>query len=159
MKASRTSISGTTSRRTWSPKTRALIRNATFGVVIVVTVWLVHVLVEPSLKGDPADPNGSHLQKAADTWRRLRTNQLLETDQRDRESDWRMRCSAMESLTGKHVLVTGSAGFIGFHTAAALRGRGDGVVGFDNFNDYYPVVLKRERAAELGIVQRAKKRF
>lgn len=43
------------------------------------------------------------------------------------------------------VLVTGSAGFIGFHTAKALLERGDTVIGFDNFNPYYDPVLKQRR--------------
>ena len=47
------------------------------------------------------------------------------------------------------VLVTGSAGFIGFHVAAALLARGDAVQGFDNLNPYYDVGLKRARLAEL----------
>ena len=51
---------------------------------------------------------------------------------------------------GKVVVVTGSAGFIGFSAALALKSRGDGVVGIDNFNDYYPVSLKHARAAELA---------
>lgn len=51
---------------------------------------------------------------------------------------------------GKVVVVTGSAGFIGFSAALALKNRGDGVVGIDNFNDYYPVSLKHARAAELS---------
>ena len=45
------------------------------------------------------------------------------------------------------VLVTGAAGFIGFHLTQRLLGRGDSVVGIDNLNDYYPVVLKRARLA------------
>merc|ERR1712029_736473 len=53
------------------------------------------------------------------------------------------------STTGKVVLVTGTAGFVGFHTALALKKRGDGVLGIDNFNPYYPVGLKRDRAATL----------
>ena len=48
------------------------------------------------------------------------------------------------------VLVTGAAGFIGFHVAQALLARGECVVGIDNLNDYYPVSLKRARLAELG---------
>jgi len=39
------------------------------------------------------------------------------------------------------VLVTGAAGFIGFHTSKKLLERGDTVVGLDNFNDYYDVSL------------------
>ena len=47
------------------------------------------------------------------------------------------------------ILVTGAAGFIGFHTAKQLLERGDTVVGLDNFNDYYDVSLKEARAAIL----------
>lgn len=47
------------------------------------------------------------------------------------------------------VLVTGAAGFVGCHVSLALRKRGDGVVGLDNFNDYYPTALKRDRARNL----------
>ena len=43
------------------------------------------------------------------------------------------------------VLVTGAAGFIGFHTAKALLDRGDEVVGLDNLDEYYDVRLKRAR--------------
>ena len=47
------------------------------------------------------------------------------------------------------VLVTGAAGFIGFHMARALMARGDAVTGFDVVNDYYDVALKEARLAEL----------
>src|SRR4051812_772130 len=47
------------------------------------------------------------------------------------------------------ILVTGAAGFIGHHVAARLLGRGDEVVGIDNFNDYYSVALKRDRDEKL----------
>ena len=49
------------------------------------------------------------------------------------------------------VLVTGSAGFIGFHLAKYLLERGDDVIGLDNINDYYDVQLKYGRLAETGI--------
>lgn len=47
------------------------------------------------------------------------------------------------------ILVTGNAGFIGYHVAKALMARGDSVVGFDNVNDYYEVALKESRLALL----------
>ncbi len=49
------------------------------------------------------------------------------------------------------ILITGTAGFIGFHLAKKLLQRGDEVVGLDNINDYYDVNLKYARLAELGI--------
>ncbi|MCW3112247.1 MAG: capsule biosynthesis protein CapI [Segetibacter sp.] len=48
------------------------------------------------------------------------------------------------------ILVTGAAGFIGFHLAVRLASRGDVVVGADSINDYYDVNLKYARLAELG---------
>lgn len=51
------------------------------------------------------------------------------------------------------ILVTGAAGFIGFHVADALVKRGLDVVGIDNINDYYDVNLKYSRLLELGINQ------
>ncbi len=48
-------------------------------------------------------------------------------------------------------LVTGSAGFIGFHLANALAGRGESVVGLDNLNGYYDVGLKLARLKAGGI--------
>jgi UDP-glucuronate 4-epimerase len=46
-------------------------------------------------------------------------------------------------------LITGAAGFIGFHCARELLARGESVVGIDNLNTYYAVELKRARLAEL----------
>ena len=47
------------------------------------------------------------------------------------------------------ILVTGVAGFIGFHTATRLLERGERVIGLDNVNDYYDVRLKKARLAKL----------
>lgn len=47
------------------------------------------------------------------------------------------------------VLLTGAAGFIGFHTAEALLARGEQVIGVDNLNDYYDVTLKEARLSQL----------
>ncbi|WP_353661509.1 NAD-dependent epimerase [Hydrogenimonas sp. SS33] len=49
------------------------------------------------------------------------------------------------------ILVTGTAGFIGFHLAVRLLERGDEVVGIDNINDYYDVRVKYGRLKETGI--------
>ncbi len=47
------------------------------------------------------------------------------------------------------VIVTGAAGFIGFHVAAVLLGRGETVLGVDNLNAYYDPALKEARLAQL----------
>jgi len=49
------------------------------------------------------------------------------------------------------ILITGSAGFIGFHLSKVLLERGDEVIGIDNINDYYDVNLKYARLLELGV--------
>ncbi|MCE1275036.1 MAG: NAD-dependent epimerase, partial [Chlorobiales bacterium] len=53
------------------------------------------------------------------------------------------------------ILVTGTAGFIGFHLAERLAARGDEVVGLDNINDYYDQRVKYGRLAYSGIDQDA----
>ncbi len=52
------------------------------------------------------------------------------------------------------ILVTGTAGFIGFHLAKYLINRGDQVIGLDNINDYYDVNLKYDRLKNTGIPKR-----
>lgn len=47
------------------------------------------------------------------------------------------------------ILVTGAAGFVGYHVATALLGRGDSVIGVDNLNAYYDVRLKQARLDRL----------
>ena len=51
------------------------------------------------------------------------------------------------------ILITGAAGFIGYHLAKVLLERGDEVVGIDNINDYYDVNLKYARLKNLGIAK------
>jgi len=48
------------------------------------------------------------------------------------------------------ILVTGAAGFIGYHVSAALLARGESVIGVDTVNDYYDVALKEGRLAQLA---------
>ena len=49
------------------------------------------------------------------------------------------------------ILVTGAAGFIGFHLSLRLLERGDEVVGLDNLNNYYAVSLKKDRLEQLTV--------
>lgn len=49
----------------------------------------------------------------------------------------------------RKILLTGAAGFIGFHLSQRLLAQGDIVVGIDNLNDYYDVKLKQARLAQL----------
>jgi len=54
----------------------------------------------------------------------------------------------------RNVLVTGAAGFIGYHLCRRLLAEGDRVVGIDNLNDYYDVNLKHARLAGLQQLER-----
>ena len=60
-----------------------------------------------------------------------------------------MRMSDQKSVSKTLVLITGAAGFIGFHTALRLLQEGRAVVGIDNLNDYYDVALKKDRLSLL----------
>ncbi|CAA0820574.1 UDP-glucuronate 4-epimerase 2 [Striga hermonthica] len=66
--------------------------------------------------------------------------------------NWEVRArnsARPRTSSGLTVLVTGAAGFVGSHVAAALKQRGDGVVGLDNFNTYYESGLKKARKSLL----------
>jgi len=49
----------------------------------------------------------------------------------------------------KRILITGAAGFIGYHLSLYLKARGDFVIGVDNFNAYYDPHLKKDRVVQL----------
>jgi len=57
------------------------------------------------------------------------------------------------------ILITGAAGFIGFHTCLKLVNQGHNVYGIDNVNDYYSPKLKFDRLKELGIDKTESKKF
>ncbi|MCK0192567.1 NAD-dependent epimerase [Arenibacter sp. F20364] len=57
------------------------------------------------------------------------------------------------------ILVTGAAGFIGFHVTRLLMKKGHEVIGLDNINDYYDTNLKFDRLKELGISYKNAKKF
>jgi UDP-glucuronate 4-epimerase len=59
----------------------------------------------------------------------------------------------MDNKAFYKTLVTGTAGFIGFHLAKKLLEEGQEIIGLDNINDYYDVNLKYARLAETGIAQ------
>ena len=54
-------------------------------------------------------------------------------------------------MTKKRIFITGAAGFIGYHMAHFLHKRGDAVLGYDNFNDYYDPRLKQARVEQLSL--------
>lgn len=59
--------------------------------------------------------------------------------------------NAVAAESGAVILVTGAAGFIGYHTVRRLLAAGHTVVGLDSLNDYYDVSLKEARLAQCGI--------
>jgi UDP-glucuronate 4-epimerase len=61
-----------------------------------------------------------------------------------------MRDRYDDGMTTRLILLTGAAGFIGYHTALRLLERGDRVVGIDNLNDYYDPTLKQARLDRLA---------
>ena len=58
-------------------------------------------------------------------------------------------------MNSKKILVTGAAGFIGYHLCEALIKQGHHVIGLDNINNYYDVSLKYARLNQLGIAKEA----
>lgn len=99
------------------------------------------------LRSPPSSPGGDPSSSYSSTYPR---RHLRNFSWGDAAWEKRVRSSArVRSRNGISVLVTGAAGFVGTHVSAALKRRGDGVLGLDNFNDYYDPALKRARQALL----------
>jgi UDP-glucuronate 4-epimerase len=56
-------------------------------------------------------------------------------------------------MNNKKILITGAAGFIGYHLSKTLLEQGYQIIGLDNINDYYDIELKYARLNELGIIR------
>lgn len=102
-------------------------------LAVIVCFFFISPSSSPSLSGNSLSRNRRSLSNEAEAWG---------------GPDWekRVRKSAHVSTSrGISVLVTGAAGFVGTHVSIALKRRGDGVLGLDNFNKYYDPELKRAR--------------
>lgn len=110
----------------------------TLGSFVLIFCVLLFLLCFP-----PTNP-GSNRRNLADLLAPSRTARLGPNWER------RVRASALpKSKKGFSILVTGAAGFVGSHVSLALKRRGDGVLGIDNFNNYYEIGLKRARKSIL----------
>jgi UDP-glucuronate 4-epimerase len=69
------------------------------------------------------------------------------------ENNSKLNIQNSELQKSKKILVSGTAGFIGFHLAKKLLERGDEVVGIDNINDYYDQNVKYGRLQRGGIIK------
>lgn len=122
----------------------SLLSKLAFWSVCSLSLLLAFLLLSPSAapapRASPDSPRRSLHASPSATWGGAAWEKKVRASARVRRTNGR----------GLSVLVTGAAGFVGCHAAAALRRRGDGVLGLDNFNDYYDPALKRGRAALLA---------
>ncbi|XP_020596914.1 UDP-glucuronate 4-epimerase 4-like [Phalaenopsis equestris] len=118
-----------------------------FWSVVAATVLLLIFIAFPNFSSSSSSSSYSY---SATERRSLRTSSSPAWG----DPKWEKRVLASARIRrrpfGISVLVTGAAGFIGSHASNALKRRGDGVVGLDNFNDYYDPSLKRARQALLS---------
>ncbi|TVU04946.1 hypothetical protein EJB05_48091, partial [Eragrostis curvula] len=132
-----------------SASSHLLFRATVLATLVLVVLFTVHY---PSLISHSfrlSSPGASSSSSPASSQRRSSHRSLLGSG-RSRTAARRGSASATPRRDGGlSVLVTGAAGFVGAHCALALRARGDGVLGLDNFNAYYDPSLKRARQRRL----------
>ncbi|KAL2530177.1 UDP-glucuronate 4-epimerase 6 [Forsythia ovata] len=107
-----------------------------FRVTLLVALVLILFF---TLNYPPISDNPHHIHA---------TNNLFSSAFYGSGAGWEKRVrhsSTPRRPNGFSVLVTGAAGFVGTHCSLALKKRGDGVLGLDNFNSYYDPSLKRAR--------------
>lgn len=140
-------------RRVASGKFVAASSHLLFRATVLATLALVFLFAfhYPSLLSrsftlvsSSADAASSSASSHA-SHRRLYTSSAAETYGGEKWEKEIRRSAKPRRDGGISVLVTGAAGFVGAHCSLALRARGDGVLGLDNFNAYYDPALKRGR--------------
>ncbi|XP_062192208.1 UDP-glucuronate 4-epimerase 6-like [Phragmites australis] len=143
-------------RQLVSASSQLLFRATVLATLALVVLFTVHY---PSLLSHSfrlSAPSASASPKGSSS--RSSHRSLLGSAASYRGAAWEreVRRSATPRRDGvMSVLVTGAAGFVGAHCSLALRARGDGVLGLDNFNSYYDPSLKRARQrllASRGVV-------
>ncbi|CAN6204940.1 unnamed protein product [Urochloa humidicola] len=143
-------------RRATSAKLVSASSHLLFRATVLATLALVFLftLHYPSLLSHSFHLSGAHPSTSASaSHRSLLMSSSSSSSASYGGAAWEkeIRRSARPSRDGGiSVLVTGAAGFVGAHCSLALRARGDGVVGLDNFNSYYDPSLKRARQALLS---------
>lgn len=120
-----------------------------FWTFCAASVFFVFFLASPHFSSSSSA--SSHSSSSTER-RSLRTSSSSSPAWGGAEWEKRVRSSARirRRPFGISVLVTGAAGFVGTHASNSLKRRGDGVVGLDNFNDYYDSSLKRARQVLLS---------
>ncbi|WOK94501.1 hypothetical protein Cni_G03204 [Canna indica] len=121
-----------------------LFRASILATVVLILLFTLHyppLLLSGSASGSSAAAHSNH--------RSLLASSAVSYGGAAWEREVR-RSATPHRPSGFTVLVTGAAGFVGTHCSLALKKRGDGVVGLDNFNSYYDPSLKRARQALLA---------
>ncbi|KAL6861901.1 hypothetical protein ACP4OV_017601 [Aristida adscensionis] len=112
--------------------------------LVLVAMTATYLSFHSAMDAPPSSSSPSRYNYFAASWGGLHWERQIRASASPR------RPPGSAEGAGLSVLVTGAAGFVGAHCSLALRKRGDGVVGIDNFNAYYDPSLKKARRALLG---------